>query len=54
VSEPISIHGWPKIVPGGNTSTEPRPNAANRRPAGLSAVTAPAFRAARQAQCTAR
>ena len=54
VPEPISIHASPKIAPGGNASTEPGPNAANLRPAGLSPVTAPAARARRQAQCTAR
>src|ERR1700742_4900535 len=53
VSAPISIHRSPKIAPGGKTSTDPGPNAANRRPDGLSAVTAPASRTARQARCTA-
>jgi hypothetical protein len=41
------------MAPGGKARIDPVPNAANRRPAGLSPVTAPASRVAFQAQCTA-
>ena len=41
VPSPIMIQRSPKTEPGGNAAIEPRPNAANFRPAGVSAVTTP-------------
>ena len=54
VPSPIMIQRSPKTEPGGNAAIEPRPNAANFRPAGVSAVTTPARCAVCKAQCTAR
>src|ERR1700722_15401068 len=54
VSSPISIEPSPKTDPAGNAMSEPRPNRAKARPAGVSAVTMPAFWNSRQPQCTAR
>src|SRR4051794_12886704 len=54
VPSPMTIQRSPNTEPVGKAADEPRPNAANRRPAGVSAVTIPASRAAFQAQCTAR
>ena len=42
VSSPIAIQRSPKTDPGGKAAIEPGPNAAKRRPAGVSAVTTPA------------
>ena len=41
VSAPTVIQRSPKKVPVGKAAIDPWPNAANRRPAGVSAVTAP-------------
>src|SRR5580692_8284315 len=54
VSAPIAIERSPNTAPGGKAAIDPRPKAANWRPAGVSAVTAPARCAAPHAQCTAR
>ena len=53
VSSPISIEPSPKTDPAGNAISEPRPNRAKALPAGVSAVTMPAFWNSRQPQCTA-
>src|SRR5579864_4889186 len=54
VPSPTVIQRSPNTEPGGKAAIEPRPNAANRRPAGVSAVTTPDRCAASQPQCTAR
>ena len=54
VPSPIVIQRSPKTEPGGKAAIEPRPNAANFRPAGVCAVTTPARCAVWKAQCTAR
>ena len=54
VSGRFAVEPSPKIEPAGNAISEPRPNRAKARPAGVSAVTMPAFWNSRQPQCTAR
>src|SRR5580704_3089326 len=54
VSSPTVIQRSPKTEPGGKAAIEPRPNAANRCPAGVSAVTAPARCTVSHPQCAAR
>src|SRR5215470_10705951 len=54
VPAPSSIHRWPYRGPVGKPITEPGPNDANPRPAGVSAVILPARWAACQSRCTSR
>src|SRR6266550_2092930 len=54
VPAPSSIHRWPYRAPVGKPITEPGPNDANARPAGVSAVILPACWAPRQNRCTSR
>jgi len=54
VPVPISIDRSPYRAPVGNPMTDPAPNAANGRPAGVSAVITPARCAAPHRPCTVR